>query len=236
MLSLDKMVEDKNQRMRRYMAGYRKRNPETMRASLRRRNQRVKLKVLDAYGCKCAQCEETNPNRLTLDHINDDGNEHRRRLGKNGATGTTLYRDVHRRGCPPGEVQVLCWNHNLAKLRRALKVGTTPAARSNQRLRDLVISAYGGKCALCSCADREMLVLDHVNGGGVQERKATQSSKPFRDARDSGFSSNYRVLCANCNGEQGLKLPDPRSPSPLHHLPDTPPAPQQTPTLGLVVS
>ena len=42
---------------------------------------RLRKRVLDAYGGKCALCGEDRLEKLTLDHVNADGREHRERLG-----------------------------------------------------------------------------------------------------------------------------------------------------------
>src|SRR5689334_14898203 len=46
------------------------------------KNYKNKLRdmVFEAYGDSCVCCGETNPLFLTLDHINNDGNKHRREL------------------------------------------------------------------------------------------------------------------------------------------------------------
>jgi len=45
---------------------------------------------------------------LTLDHINDDGAEHRKKLKK------SVYLWIIENNYPPG-FQDLCWNHNIRK-------------------------------------------------------------------------------------------------------------------------
>lgn len=73
-------------------------------------NKLLKIKAFEAYGgCRCACCGETELVFLTLDHVNNDGATHRRRLGH-----TTPYSHLRRMGYPPG-FQVLCFNCNFAK-------------------------------------------------------------------------------------------------------------------------
>jgi hypothetical protein len=77
--------------------------------------------VLNAYGgMKCACCGETEETFLTLDHIHNNGADHRRELlGKTGkvpgVTGS-LYGSLKKNGYPPG-FQVLCMNCNFSKFR-----------------------------------------------------------------------------------------------------------------------
>lgn len=46
----------------------------------RRYRRRLKLAALEAYGGKCDECGETEPDLLEIDHIHGFGNEHRERL------------------------------------------------------------------------------------------------------------------------------------------------------------
>ncbi len=66
--------------------------------------------VVDHYGGQCACCGETELVFLTVDHINNDGKEDRKR----NYVGAMLYRKLIREGFPEG-YQVLCWNCNWAK-------------------------------------------------------------------------------------------------------------------------
>jgi len=186
---------------RAYHKKWRDTNPELVRVSHRRRNQRLKLLVLGAYGGKCAECGETEPMRLTLDHIEEDGGEHRAELS---ATGMAVYRDVKRRGYPPG-FQILCWNHHFKKSRAAMLGGATAAAKSMQGLRPKVFIGYGEKCALCPCSDPDVMVLDHVGGGGRQDRKKKSWAMVYREAIRESFPPRFRLLCAGCNGENGIR-------------------------------
>ena len=70
-------------------------------------------KVIAAYGGKCGCCGETEYVFLTLDHVNDDGNEHRKRQGNNGGS-EMAYIDAIRREFP-SDYQILCFNCNYAK-------------------------------------------------------------------------------------------------------------------------
>jgi hypothetical protein len=69
--------------------------------------------VFVAYGGKCVCCEEDGFGFLTMDHINNDGNQHR----KSGRDkGFHFYRRLKQDGFPK-DVQILCNNCNLAKYR-----------------------------------------------------------------------------------------------------------------------
>jgi hypothetical protein len=80
----------------------------------RRENQRafeMRLLVLQHYGGKCACCGETEYKFLAMDHINGNGNKHRKEIGSGGKT---LYRWLVKNNFPEG-FQVLCHNCNVAK-------------------------------------------------------------------------------------------------------------------------
>jgi len=102
---------------------YKNEHPELYREYGRKRDLRLKKTVFQYYSegtMKCACCGETTFSLLTLDHINNDGAEHRRQLNVGG--GLTFYRRLKKLGYPPG-YQVLCWNCNSGK---AINNGVCP--------------------------------------------------------------------------------------------------------------
>ena len=94
------------------------RQPRERQKNWLRHAQKVRDIVFAHYGnSRCACCGETNPLFLTLDHINGDGDKHRREMGARGRTaGTWFYRRMMREGYPPG-IQVLCFNCNCGRAR-----------------------------------------------------------------------------------------------------------------------
>ena len=75
-------------------------------------HRKLRLEVLLHYSggsIKCACCGETRYEFMSLDHINNDGAEHRRVVGPTG-----VLQDLKKRGFPPG-YQVLCHNCNIAR-------------------------------------------------------------------------------------------------------------------------
>lgn len=76
----------------------------------------LKHEVIVAYGGKCACCGEDNELLLTIDHINNDGKQHREELGTRPETESrTLYRWLRRNHFPKDNFQCLCYNCNLGK-------------------------------------------------------------------------------------------------------------------------
>src|ERR1035437_296777 len=112
------MSHDK-ERDRKYGIKYRANHPElvlynsTMRAEL-------KLEVLTHYGpnsslgCCWEDCEVTDIDMLTLDHINDDGHKHLSKSGKKH-NGRQLY-SWAKKNLYPNTLQTLCGSHQLKKL------------------------------------------------------------------------------------------------------------------------
>lgn len=78
---------------------------------------RLKEKVLNHYGISCRGCGVDDSVVLVLDHINNDGAEHRKELlGSSSQGGIVFYRKLIQLGYPDG-LQTLCWNCNTAKSR-----------------------------------------------------------------------------------------------------------------------
>ncbi|MFA5706889.1 MAG: HNH endonuclease [Candidatus Neomarinimicrobiota bacterium] len=70
---------------------------------------RRRKRVLAAYGGKCACCGETEWKFLSLDHVDNDGAEHRRKIGQ-----SRIYEWAEDNGYPDN-LQLLCYNCNMAK-------------------------------------------------------------------------------------------------------------------------
>lgn len=75
--------------------------------------------------------------------------------------------------------------------------------QSNRNIRERLFAGYGGKCVCCGETKFEFLALDHVNGGGRQERKTMSTQQIALRAIRNGFPPEYRVLCHNCNQSHG---------------------------------
>ena len=77
-------------------------------------------------------------------------------------------------------------------------------AAYRKRLRELVLAKYGGICQCCGETHYEFLCIDHVNGGGGAERKTLSGMCLYVKLKNNPISSDYRVLCHNCNMSFGL--------------------------------
>ena len=116
----DKMREYREANKERF-AAYREEHREHLKELAHARYERIKdkvaeetrsirKKILDHYGNRCSCCGETTPEFLAIDHINNDGAQHRKLVGG----GDRLYRWLIANNFPDG-FQLLCHNCNVAK-------------------------------------------------------------------------------------------------------------------------
>lgn len=83
------------------------------------------------------------------------------------------------------------------------------AQRYAKQLRLEMIAAYGGDCTCCGERTYEFMTLEHVGGGGNEERRRySPNAKSSNGAnhliiirlrREGWPKGKYTVLCANCN-------------------------------------
>jgi len=102
------------QRAKKYKKGHRKRANEIC----SRDRLKLKLEMIEAYGGKCTCCGESNYKFLALDHVNNDGNIHRKKLaaerGIKKVRCDTIWREARRNNFPDSYT-ILCMNCNYAK-------------------------------------------------------------------------------------------------------------------------
>lgn len=97
-----------------YFAVYNK--SEAHKAVKRRHTAKLKLEVLTncspnkVLGCSWEGCAVTDLDMLSLDHVKNDGAEHRREHGQNG-----IYVLARKLGYPKDVFQTLCMNHQWKK-------------------------------------------------------------------------------------------------------------------------
>ncbi len=118
-------------RVRKYRKEYYAKNKDSTEhreycaAAWRKHKNKLKQKVFDHYGWVCACCGETTPEFLTIDHVNNDGNKHRDRIGYGVRA---LYSDIIRSGfC--NKFQILCMNCNFGK---SMNGGKCPHSKRKQ--------------------------------------------------------------------------------------------------------
>lgn len=71
--------------------------------------KRRRLSVIHAYGGKCNCCGEDTWQFLSLDHVNNDGAKHRKKIGQ-----SQIYKWAEDNDYP-NTLQLLCYNCNMAK-------------------------------------------------------------------------------------------------------------------------
>lgn len=91
-------------------------NSEKIKAKVSSYNYDIKRIVFNHYGNKCIQCTENRLPCLELDHINNDGADHRESLGlhRHNGGGTKFYRKLINTGFPE-DLQILCANCHALK-------------------------------------------------------------------------------------------------------------------------
>ena len=112
-----------------------KENPERRRETALHYYYNLQHDAIMAYGgYRCAWCGIDEPLVLTLDHINNDGRDHRKQIGSLG--GHKLYKWLRDEGYPPG-FQVLCMNCNQAKYRNRGNLPESLKGRCDPSIREL---------------------------------------------------------------------------------------------------
>lgn len=131
-----KFDTEKHKKQREYAREYRSKNNEKRKewnrdwiAKNRERynaskyiyRDKLKLEAMTIYGNgapACSSCGETDIDVLCLDHIDDNGAEHRKKLkisSRGGSAGGTTYAALKKLGWPEEGLQVLCANCNMRK-------------------------------------------------------------------------------------------------------------------------
>lgn len=91
-------------------------NPDPSRKKNSAYYRKCKQETMSHYGGFCQCCGESRIDFLTLDHINQDGAEQRRKMGfNNSCTGFGFYLWLRKQNWPDLGLQVLCANCNTAR-------------------------------------------------------------------------------------------------------------------------
>ncbi len=69
--------------------------------------------------------------------------------------------------------------------------------KRNRQVRQRVLKILGDKCIRCGFDDERALQVDHIDGGGTQERKTRGTMAIYYLVLKD--STPYQLLCANCN-------------------------------------
>jgi len=133
----------------------------------------------------CKECAAKSAREWYEKHKNDPGRKERR---------AKYAKDYYERF--PTEY----WNDKVASRRRNRRL----------ELRAKIYQLLGNKCALCSFADKRILEIDHIAGGGKQEIKTFRNkswNSYLKYVLDSikNREEKYRLLCPNCNKLEAWK-------------------------------
>lgn len=195
-----------------YLKDYYKINSDIIKHTSRNNRLNDRFEILYWYSngdMKCELCNESYSEFLCVDHINDDGSEHRKEIGIGG---NQLYRYLLNNNFPEG-YQVLCNNCNYLKeylrSQNKYKSNTKYAIiinkqRFNIRLQTLYWYSNGlMECDCCGESDIRLLTIDHINGGGKQHRIKNKIKHIYEYLYYNNYPDGYRVLCWNCNKSYG---------------------------------
>ena len=101
-----------DEKLRTYHAEKYERNKPQINSAAKRHYRKLQTDVFFHYGNQCACCGEKEFSFLTLDHKNNDGADHRRKIG----IGHVFYRWIIDNNYPDS-IQLLCNNCNGGKHR-----------------------------------------------------------------------------------------------------------------------
>ena len=76
----------------------------------------------------------------------------------------------------------------------------TITARGKRALRNEFLAAYGARCACCGETEATFLTLEHIGGGGSQDRRSSGGTHMIflRLKRQGWPKDRFTVLCHNC--------------------------------------
>lgn len=71
--------------------------------------------------------------------------------------------------------------------------------RLYDRRRSAILELLGGTCNKCGFSDERALQIDHVNGGGRDDKARFSSTSIYYKHILEVEGKGYQLLCANCN-------------------------------------
>lgn len=104
------------------------------------------------------------------------------------------YPHLRRNGAPSGQCNQCRRDHSVSRYRQR---------------RVKVLEHYGGsppRCAHCGITQEAVLDVDHIFGGGNQDRGRRENR--CRDIIQAGFPPLYQILCRNCNWLKYIEAKD----------------------------
>lgn len=109
--------DNNREKFKEWQRAYKKRHPDRIKKvtrlqAIRRgiKDFEIKKTIVSQYGGKCNCCGEQEIKFLSIDHINNDGAEHRKVIGRG-----KLYSWLIKNNFPKDNFQLLCFNCNVTK-------------------------------------------------------------------------------------------------------------------------
>ena len=207
-----KYAKDNVSYTKEYKQQYYKDNREKMINNTKFHNDNNRSEVLYWYSdglLKCNECGKDCIEFLCIDHIGDNGADHRREMGVGG---DRIYKYVLKNKFPEG-YQVLCNNCNF--LKEYIKIQSKPKSKTtyavairkqrlNMRRQALYWYSNGSmQCECCGEDDIRVLTIDHINGGGKQHVIKDNIKNLHEYLHYNHYPEGYRILCFNCNKSHG---------------------------------
>jgi rubrerythrin len=193
---------------------FRENRKKTKREYNRKLLRRYQNETADALGgWKCAVCGDTDRDVLAFDHERGGGEDER---GKMGGQLPTIRYYYHNLGEAKKRLQVLCANCNWKKnVTERYGISRSTKALYERRLRARLMGLLGGwRCRECGETDPSVLTIDHVNGGGAEERRQMNGYPlviRYYLSHPNEAQRKLQILCRSCNWKkhlmQGVRTP-----------------------------
>lgn len=81
------------------------------------------------------------------------------------------------------------------------QINAKSRARTHRRKLEVFLYYSNGtmECNYCGIDDVDMLCIDHIEGGGYQQKQRIPSPTFYRWLQKQNYPKGYQVLCFNCN-------------------------------------
>lgn len=156
-------------------------------------------KYKDGYITPCKDCRSSCSREWSLTH-RERHLENKRRSNKNHAKENYERQRVWVEKNKDHVKSYLAYWHS-----QHLPESRIHERSSYYKLKDTIFEAYGNKCNYCGIDDPDVLVIDHVNDNGAEERRIYKSMYSyFRRIIERGYPEDYQLLCQNCNWKKRL--------------------------------
>jgi len=162
-----------------------------------KRRTTLKRKVIAHYGGKCEWCYTTDVAVLCIDHIENDGADHRRELGFNGAS---TYAWLKKNRYPQG-FQVLCANCNFIKEMEHRKEALGIKHFESEADKKVALEKYtNGQNCCQGCGEKNIEVLTFIPSDEIKATLDENAKKKIIDwIKANNYPEGFQVLCMNCN-------------------------------------